>query len=177
MANVASPTTAHGWGRAAAAGGVVAGIVGSAVLALTQATIGMVVYLLVSLAYGSVHAGPALRLRRAAWAVLKLGAYPFVGPRSLDPGFDGRIVLLGVGTCLAFSIGSGALFGLAAHGRHRSTTIALGLVWGIAMWAVNSYFVFPPIRLSVGAIVEFIPYSVALAVTFLWYERPRIPHA
>ena len=102
---------------------------------------------------------------------MKLAAFPFVGERSLEPGFDGRIVLLGIVSRFIFSIVSGALFGLVAHGRSRAATVALGGLFGIAFWAGSSYFITPPLVQSLGRLIEFLPYGLALAITFLWYQR------
>jgi hypothetical protein len=54
------------------------------------------------------------------------------------------------------------LFGLVAHGRPRKAIIALGLLSGLLWWALDSYVILP----SPGALIEFIPSGLALAITF-----------
>jgi uncharacterized membrane protein YagU involved in acid resistance len=168
---------AHGRVSPVVAGGAVAGIVAAAVLTFIRVDVCIIWYVIVSAVVGSPHAEPARRALSEIWVALKIAAYPFVGERALAPGFDARVVLLGVVSHLSFSICVGVLFGLVAHGHSRSATVALGLLCGVAMWGVSSYVVFPPILKSGGTLIEFIPYGLALAGAFLWYQRrfsPRV---
>jgi len=152
---------------------MVAGVVAGVVLIVLRAVIGIGFLAMVSLVFGPWRAEAARVVRRGLWVILKSPAYPFVGDRALDPGFDARIVLLGVVTHLVFSIGLGVLFGLVAHGRPRKAIIALGLLSGLLWWALDSYVILP----SPGALIEFIPSGLALAITFLMYERQFRAHS
>jgi hypothetical protein len=161
----------HGWVRTAVVGGVVAGIVGGALLTLAGVAVSIGVYLTATFLFGSWHGAPARIARGEIWAALKLPAYPLVGTRALGPDFDAPAVLLGVATHLVFWSCCGAIFGLIAHGRPWHATVALGVLTGMVLWTADSY-VMPP---SSGRLVELIPSGLALAVTFLWYERHHPP--
>ncbi len=163
--------TGHGSVRVDVLAGIVAGLVSNLVLTLLRVVLAVGFYLLVLAIVGPLSLSfPRLTLG-GTWVALKIAAYPFVGHRSLDAGFDARIVLLGLLTRLVFSISSGALFGLVAHGHSRTVTICLGVLCAIVYWAGSSYFITPPIGESVGRLIEFIPYGLALAITYLWYHR------
>jgi hypothetical protein len=161
-------SAAHGWVGHAVAGGIAAGIVGALVLTFIRVEILVVLFLPIWLVFGSNHAEIA---RSEIWAAVKLPAYLFVGERALGPGLDTPIVWLGIVTHLVFSIAWGALFGLLAHGRSGKAIVALGILWGIVVWAVDSYLILP----SLGAVIVFIPYGLAIALTFLWWERRSLP--
>jgi hypothetical protein len=161
---------AHGWVRTAVTGGIMAGIVGGVVLALVRVTIGVGLFVIISFLTRSWHSTLARIARSEIWAALKVAAYPLVGERVLDPGFDAGIVLLGVATSLISSSCLGVVFGLVAHGRSGRVTVALGILCGIVVSVVNRALINP----SVGALIEFIPYGLAMALSFLWYER-RFP--
>src|SRR3954462_3536654 len=109
----------RGWVRPAVAGGVVAGIGGAATLAFVRVVLGSVFYWVVSLFAGSTENYPARTARSLIWAAVKLPAYPLVGQRALEPGFDASAVVLGIVNYLALWICWGVLFGLAAHGLSR----------------------------------------------------------
>jgi hypothetical protein len=169
-ARVGSPIE-HGWVRPALVSGIVAGILSNLVLTVTRVAVSIGWYLFVASFVGSWGGDTALRALGVAWVALKVSAYPFVGERSLVPGFDAGIVSLGIVARLVFAVASGALFGLVAHGRSRITTVVFGLLCGVAAWVVSSIFICPPISQSGGTIVLFVPYGLALAVTFRWYQR------
>jgi hypothetical protein len=162
---------APGWVHTAVVGGVVAGLASNLVIALIRAYIVLFWYLLISRLSGSRHSPAARTALRLLWVVLKICAYPFVGERSTDEGFDASIVLLGVAAALVFAISSGILFGLVAHGRSRPRTVAIGILFGILLWVVDSTLIDSPIRQAVPNLGLFIPYGLALAYTFLWYQR------
>jgi hypothetical protein len=164
VANLGRPV-AHGWVRTAVVGGVAGGIVGAAALALAWLAVGVGLFLIAVFLFGSAYA--ARFARGEISAALKIPAYPFVGHRVFDLGFDGRIVLLGVVTHLVCWICWGALFGLVAHERSWPATIALGVLSGIAMWGADSYVMLA----SPAALVQFILAGLAMAITFLWYQR------
>jgi hypothetical protein len=172
-ARVRSPVE-HGWVRTALLGGMFAGIVSNLVLTALRVLIVLVWSLTVWLILGPWRPELALNALSDSWVALKLTAFPFVGPRSFDSGFDAQVVALGLMTRLMFSIFSGALFGFCAHGHSRTVTFALGMLFAIAFWAGSSYYITPPLQESVGRLVEFIPWGLAMAATFLWYQQ-RFP--
>lgn len=154
-------------------GGILAGIAANVVLTLIR--MGFIVewQLIVDRILGPWHPSSRSALREL-WVPLKVFAFPLVGARSLAAGFDGRVVALGIFIRLVFAICSGALFGLLAHRLSRSETVALGIVCGIAFWAASSHTLTPPVFQSFGRLIEFIPYGLALAATFLWYQRRSV---
>jgi hypothetical protein len=161
----------HGWVRAALVGGILAGIVSNVVLTLLRMTFLIEWQLMLNLILGPWHPDFWRAVLPELWVPLKLFAYPLIGARSLVVGFDGGIVLLGVGIRFVFAICSGALFGLLAHRLSRIETVALGLLYGIVFWAASSHLITPPVVQSVGRLIEFIPYGLALAATYLRYQR------
>ncbi len=165
----------HGWVRAAVLGGIVAGIVSNMVLTLCRLLIGLGWSLIVWLIFGPWRPGFERSTFEELWVALKISAFPFVGERALDAGLDAPIVLLGIVSRLVFSIGSGVLFGLIAHGRSHATTVALGMLFAILYWAGSSYLITPPILGSLARLVEFVPYGLALAYTLLWCQGRCVP--
>ncbi len=153
------------------AAGIVAGLLSNVALTLVRVIIGLVWYLIVLAVVGPLSLTfPRVTLGET-WVAIKIAAYPLVGERSLDGGFDTRIVLLGLLSRLIFSIASGALFGVFAHGHSPGAVVVLGALCAIVYWAGSAYFITPPILASVGQLVEFIPYGLVLALTFLRYHR------
>ena len=161
----------HGWVRTALVGGILAGIVSNVVLTLLRMTLLIEWQLVLDLILGPWRPAFWRAVLPELWVPLKLFAYPLIGARSLAVGFDGTVVLLGVGIRLVFAICSGALFGLLAHRLSRIETVVLGILCGIVFWAASSHVITPPIVQSVGRLVEFIPYGLALAATYLRYQR------
>lgn len=160
----------HEWVRTAVVGGIVAGVVSNVVLTLLRMVIILVWFVILFLILEPWHPHLGRTTLRELWVPLKLFAYPLVGERSLDSGFDGPIVLLGIGIRLVFAICSGAVFGLIAHWLPRIETVSLGILFGIAFWAVSAHVITPPIIQSFGRLIEFIPYGLTLAVTYIWYQ-------
>jgi hypothetical protein len=152
-------------------GGIFAGIVSNAVLTVVRFLIVLGWSFIVWVTLGQWRPDFARNILEELWVALKIAAFPFVGQRSLEGGFDMRIVTLGLMARVVFSICSGVLFGLLAHGRSRTTTFALGMLFAILYWAESSHLVTPPISDSLGRFIEFVPYGLALAVAFLWYQR------
>ena len=161
----------HGWVRAAVVGGILAGIVSNVVLTLVRMAFLIEWQLFMDLILGPLRPDFWRTALPELWVPLKLFAYPLIGERSLAVGFDGRVVLLGVVIRLVYAICSGALFGLLVHRLSRIETVILGILCGIAFWAASSHFITPPLVQSFGRLVEFIPYGLALAATYLWYQR------
>jgi hypothetical protein len=151
-------------------GGIVAGIVSNLVLTVLRMVVLLGWYLAMLLIWGPWRPDIARDSLSELWVPLKLLAFPFVGERSLDGGFDGPVVFLGIVTRLVFAICSGALFGLIAHRLSRMETVVLGIVFGFVCWAVSSHVITPPLGQSYARLIEFIPYGLTLSVTFLWYE-------
>jgi hypothetical protein len=150
----------------AMAGGFVAGVVAAAVLVITRIAIGLgaVALLLRLLPW---HAPTRRIVHGELWASLKLAAYPLVGDRVYRPGFDAPVVLLAVVVLLVMSIGVGVVFGLIARGRSRLATCAIAIWFGIGAWVLQLLLLNP----SPVTVIEAIPSGLALAFTFLWYER------
>jgi len=165
----------HSWVRTAVLGGILAGIVSNVVLTLSRLVIGLVWSLMVWLIFGPWRPDFERTTLEELWVAVKISAFPFVGERSLDAGLDTPIVLLGLGSRLVLSICSGVLFGLIAHGRSRATTVVLGMLFAISYWALSAHFITPPISDSLGRLIEFVPYGLALAYTFLWCQGRCVP--
>jgi hypothetical protein len=151
-------------------GGIVAGIASNVALTLIRMAILLIWYLILLLILGPWHPSFARTTPAELWVPLKLFAYPIMGERTLESGFDGPVVLLGVGGRLVFAVCSGALFGLIAHRLGRIETVAVGILFGIACWALSAHVITPPIIESFGRLIEFIPYGLILAVTYIWYQ-------
>lgn len=160
----------HGWVRTALLGGILAGIISNVVLTFSRLLIGLTWSLIVWMLIGHWRPDFERIALGELWVALKIGAFPFVGERSLDGGFDEPIVALGLAARLAFSIISGALFGVLAHGHSRVVTYCLGMLFAISYWAASSHFVTPPVLESAGRFIEFVPYGLSLAITLLWYQ-------
>jgi hypothetical protein len=157
-------------------GGIVAGLVGAAELALFRVGLVTVLYGVVTYLVGSSRFYPARFARSLIWSAVKLPAYPFVGERALEPGFVAGIVLLGVVVHLVMSTCWGVLFGFVADGLSSRATLAIGLLWGVLMWWVCYFVVLPlvgPSELarSTEVIVLFVPYGLAMAAGFLLWKR------
>jgi hypothetical protein len=114
--------------------------------------------------------------RSPAWLALKIGAYPFVGDRALDPGFDLGVILLSIGTDAVMSLGWGVLLGVLTVGRAAAAALPVGLLLGMAAWFVKGYVISPLFgggQLAGGPalLMEFVPYGLAMAIAFMRYER------
>jgi hypothetical protein len=159
-------------------GGAAAGFASGVVLTLLRLVVLVEIALIISRLSPSPHSTSARVAASFVWVALKFPAFLFVGQRSLAPGFDAAIVALGITTHLAYSIGWGVLFGIAATGLSPRATVALGLLWGI-MGATAE--VLTATRLlgghhsfrHAGVTVAFLVYGVVLARTFLRFERRK----
>jgi hypothetical protein len=174
--------------RLAIRGGVEAGLVGAATLLLIRILVASLFALAVAPFHALVRAylyvfsatpGDSWLMRLAhspVWLALKVGAYPFLGPRVLEPGFDLPVILVSVVTQVASSIGWGVLLGLATVGRAATTALPFGLLLGMAAWYVNGYLLpsfFAGGSLAAGPelLVEFVPFGLTMAVSFVHYEH------
>jgi hypothetical protein len=167
------------WVRQTVIGGVVAGLGGALVLVCVRLIVGLELFWVISRVVGSPRAHSARVARSGIWTALKIPAYPFVGERAVEPGFDASIVLLGVVSHLGVSIIWGVLFGIVARGLSGKTTIALGVLWGVLMGWVTYYVILP---LTAGATLRevprlaavlllYVPYGLAIATSFLLWQR------
>jgi len=173
-------------------GGVEAGLVGAATLFLIRIFVASLFALAVAPISAVVRAilylfsspsGDTWFTRVAKspiWLAFKVGAYPFLGERVLEPGFDLGVILLSITTQVATSIGWGVLLGMLAVGRAATAALPLGLLVGIATWFVNGYVLAPLFsggQLAAGPalLVEFIPYGLAMALSFLHHEHAHLP--
>jgi hypothetical protein len=174
-------------------GGIEAGLTGAATLVLIRVVIASVFAIVagsvaaVVRAYLSLFSSPAgdtwlERLARSPlWLALKVGAYPVLGDRTLEPGFDLRVVLLGVAIQLVQSLGAGVLLGLLTVGRSATHALPVGLLLGIGTWFLNGYVVAPlagggELAAASVLLVEFIPYGLVMALSFLRYEQKHGLH-
>jgi hypothetical protein len=143
-------------------GGVVAGVIGGAVIAIV-----MVV--------------AALAKGQDIWIGMKGAAAPFSGERAMRPGFDLGAVSLGVLSHFAVSIVWGVLFAAIFYGLTRGVTVAAGALWGIVVWLGMFYIVLPIVGLSqmakeepIGmAIISHVIFGLAVAVGFLPFQHTR----
>lgn len=144
-------------------GGVVAGLIGGVLLALW---------------IGVVRLASGLDL----WPALKGPAYPFLGDRVLQAGFDPTAVTVGIVVHFAVAVVWGLLFAVAFKGLTRAATMAAGVFWGLVTWVVMFYVVLPLI--GAGEIVATTPvwqalvghlaFGVGCAIGFLPFQIPIV---
>lgn len=165
------------WLRVALEGGIEAGIIGGLVLVIVRLVVFSEFAVLVAWLTPSPHSMLVRLARSAIWIALKWPAYPFVGERSLATGFDAGVVAIGLVAHFACAITWGLLFGLAAFGRSRRATVALGFLWGVLGGVAEGYALS---RIMGGGFVvnpalalAFLAYGFALAESFLRFERKR----
>lgn len=101
------------------------------------------------------------------WSALKIAALPLAGDRVYRPGFDGPVVLQAVAVLLLLCISTGVVFALVARGRSRLATCAIAIPFGFGVWFLQLLITNP----SPVTIIEAVPTGLALAFTFLWFER------
>lgn len=170
--------SSHARLRVGLRGGAVAGLVGGAVLTLVRVAVLSEIALLASWLSPSPRSALARSVRSCVWVAFKFPAFPFVGQRSLDPGFQAGVVALGLVTHFVVAIALGMLFGVAVVCRSARVTVALGLVWGFfaalaSAFGLSRLIGGGPLEYS-GALVLYLVYGLALAGAFLRYERRRI---
>jgi hypothetical protein len=163
--------------RVALEGGIVAGLGAAVALALFRLLVHAEIALLI-VWVSPPHSRPARAALHYVWVALKFPAHPFVGQRTLEPGFDAPVVALGLLTHFACAIAGGLLFGLAASGRSRPTTVALGLFWGLMGAFVETMCLSRLLGgrsfdYALAAGVAFLVYGLALASSLLRFERRR----
>ena len=146
-------------------GGLLAGIVGGAVIA------GLLLFL-------------AYLKHEDLWRVLKGAGAPFLGSRATRPGFDAEAVLVGVLAHFGVSIIWGILFGVIFYGLSKGATLVAGLFWGIVVWLGMYYVVLPLLGLGqitrhapiANAIFTHVVFGLAVAAGFLPFQVPRRPY-
>jgi hypothetical protein len=135
-------------------------------------------------AAAGVAAGAVLGLLMAVfhpagehWVALKIAAYPFLGDRVLEPGFDALAVALGVGTHVAISVFWGVLFGSIAHGIGRAATVWAGAFWGVVVWLCMFGLVLPRLGGHLaqgggtpGVLLAHLIFGVVLGAAFLQFQ-------
>jgi len=155
--------TKPGRGRALG-GGVVAGALGGAVIAIA-----MII--------------AALSRQEDLWIPLKAAAAPLLGERALQPGLDPGAVALGALCHLAVSIAWGVLFAALFHGLSRPATVVAGAMWGLIVWFGMYYLVLPLVGLEQmarlaptgPALLSHVVFGLAVGIGFLPFQHPR-PH-
>lgn len=146
----------------AAAGGVVAGLIGGAGLA-------------------AVMVVTALAKHQDIWPVLTSAGAPFLHERATQPGFELVAVLTGLLGNMAVSVGWGVLFALLFYGLGRPATVMVGAAWGVVVWLVMYHVVLPLLGLGAiarsvpasSAIVEHILYGLGVGLGFLPFQRSQ----
>lgn len=119
------------------------------------------------------------------WTALKFPGSPFLGNRSLAPGFDPVALLVGVLSHLGVAAVWGLLFSLLFYGLSWPATIAAGALWGVVAWLGMFYVVLPTVRLgsmasrmpAPAAILEHVAFGLAMALAFLPFQRGADAHA
>jgi hypothetical protein len=145
----------------------VAGVAGALVLILTRATLELAVLALLWRLFAFWHAPIRTVIDRAWWTSVKESAYPLVGDRAYKPGFDRPVVLLALLMLLVLSIFVGVVFALIARGRSRRITCTIAIAIGFVAWVLQMLLS----DLSWVTVFETVPSGLAMAYTFLWYER------
>jgi len=171
----------HMWGRrtkegwscgppgsvsSALAGGFVAGVVAAVVLIFIRFATGLGAAAVLTRLL-PWHAPTRDIVHGEFWSALKIAAYPLAGNRVYRPGFDGPVVLQAVIVLLVLCICTGVVFALVARGRSRLATCAIAIPFGFGAWFLQLLITNP----SPFTILEAIPTGLALAFTFLWFER------
>jgi len=151
----------------AVAGGFVAGIAAAVALILTRVVLALGAIALLLRLFSPWHAPVRVIVEREVLTSLKVAAHPFVGERVYRPELDLPVVLLAFNVVLVFSIATGVLFALVARGLSRMATCAVALAFGFVVWLVDMLILNP----SPATVIEAVPSGLALACTFLWYER------
>jgi hypothetical protein len=149
------------------AGGFVAGLAGALVLILTRVTLELAIVAALWRIFVLWHAPLRTVIHRALLASVKQSAFPFVGDRVYEAGFDRPVVLLGILVLLVLSIVMGVVFALLARGRSHRVTCAIAIAIGLVSWGLQMLLASP----SWVTVIETVPSGLAMAYTFLWYER------
>jgi hypothetical protein len=148
------------------AGGFVAGVASAVVLIFSRIAlyVGGATLLARLLPW---HAPANEYVPKVLWGSVKLAAYPFVGDRVYESGFDAPVVWIAVATLLLYSIGMGVLFALIVRGRSLKATCAVAIPFGFGAWAVGTLL----LHSSPATVIEALPSGLAMAFVFLWFER------
>ncbi len=141
-------------------GGVVAGLMGGAVLVVLMM-------------------GANLVRGIDLWGAWKLAGAPFMHGRALQPGPAGTPVIVGLLSHFAVSVAWGVPFALLVYGLRKGRTVIAGLGLGVVSWLGMFYVVLPLLGLRdtaraipIGtAIFEHVLFGVATALAFLLFQR------
>jgi len=150
----------------ALAGGFVAGIAAAVALILVRFAVGLGAAAVLARLV-PWHASTREIFRGEFWPALKRAAYPLAGARVDLPGFDAPVVLQAIIVLLLLCIGTGVAFALVARGRSRLMTCAIAIPFGFAAWIIQVFLT----NRSPATVIEALASGLALAVTYLWYER------
>ena len=115
------------------------------------------------------------------WVGAKAAGYAFYGDRTLLPGFELDLIIVGVLTHFAVSIGWSIPFVLLFWGLSPRATLIAGILWGLGVWIVMFYIVLPLVGAAkvaamtpVGrAIVEHLFFGIAVATGFVGFQRSQ----
>jgi hypothetical protein len=143
---------------------------------------GIVAGLVAGLVSSVLHAATALTTRTDVWAGVKGAAFPFVGERAMEPGFEPGLVVAGLVSHFFVSAVWGVLFAIAFKGLSRAGTVAAGFFWGVVVWVVMYYVVLPlvgadeitsntPIWM---ALISHLAFGGAMGVAFLPFQTPYL---
>ncbi|HUJ60626.1 MAG TPA: DUF6789 family protein [Kofleriaceae bacterium] len=145
--------------RRAITGGVIAGLIGGAVLEL---------YLL----------GIALLHGADVWPIVKAAAAPLLGARAQHGGFDLASVVIGLTCHFAVAIAWAVVFALMIYGISRPATVLAGIAWGVMVWAIMYIAVLPLLGLGQlasaaptgRAVLAHMVYGLAIGVGFVPFQ-------
>lgn len=163
------------WLRTALEGGLEAGFIGGVALLLVRLLAFTEFALLVAWVTPSPHSMLRRLARSAIWIAVKWPAYPFVGERSLDTGFDAVVVGAGLATHFLCAMSWGVLFGLSAARRSKHMTLALGLLWGVLGGLAEGFgfarMIGGGFVLNPAITLVYLMYGYVLARSLLRFER------
>jgi hypothetical protein len=130
--------------QAAAAAGLLAGLIAGGVLALLLGAM-------------SLFAG------RGALTGLRVVATTFMGPAAFSPARTWTAVLEGLMAHFGLSLAFGLAFGLAAYGWQRATVVWASVVWGLLVYSFMVFLALPVANpLLARGEVGFVPLFVHL---------------
>jgi hypothetical protein len=164
MTAIKVQTEARARRRAIGIGGVVAGLIGGAVIEALMMVI-------------------AAGRGDSVWRVLKMASSPFFHHRAMIGGFDAAPIVAGLLIHFAVSVAWGVLFAAVAFGLSRAATVGVGAVWGVVVYLVMFLIVLP---LATGhtprmtnlalPLLQHIIFGLAVGVGFLPYQQERLAH-
>jgi hypothetical protein len=147
----------------AVAGGVVAGMIGGAVLAAVMMFL-------------TVHGGGDV------WMAMKGASAPILGARAHEPGFDLLAVGMGLALHYAISVGWGVVFAMTMFGLSKPMTVLAGAGWGLLVWMAMYYVALPVVGLAETAratpvsmaIFTHLIFGLAVGLGFLPFQQRKL---